>query len=93
MAITSLISRMDRNEGLAAIKLLNKLESETTYTWTKAKTTQFAEGKKVTLKKLVKPGWKWVVSQLIGTVSFLEISTDEYKSTYVQYHFTIQEAS
>lgn len=72
------------NVGTEAIKLLNKLESETSYTWTKAKTTQFAEGKEVTLKKLVKPGWKWVVSQLIGTVSFLEISTDEYKSTDVQ---------
>ena len=80
------------NQAIELLKNWVKIgvTSETTYTWTKAKTKEFAEGKIVTLGsngsngKLVKPGWKWVVSQLVGTASFTEISTDKYKSTDVQ---------
>ena len=81
--------------GLEAIDLLDKwaklsVSSETTYTWTTTKTKEFAEGKVVTLGsngsngKVVKPGWKWVVSQLVGTAGFTEIRTDKYKSKDVQ---------
>ena len=78
--------------GFKAIKLLKiaKFEAETTYTWTNAKTKQFAEGNEVTIGssgdngKLVKPGWKWVVSQLVGAASFTEISTDKFKSIDVK---------
>ena len=77
-----------------ATKLLKNVvfdfKSETSYAWTYTKTKEFAKGKIVTLGsngsngKLVKPGWKWVVSQLVGVADFAEISTDRYKSTDLQ---------
>ena len=80
------------NQAIELLKNWVKIgvTSETTYTWTKSKTKEFAEGKIVTLGsngsngKLVKPGWKWVVSQLVGVAGFAEISTDKYKSTDLQ---------
>jgi len=73
--------------GFKAIKLLNlKVDSETTYTWTTTKTREYAEGSEVTIGngKMVKPGWKWIVKQLVGTAAFAEISTDKYKSLDVK---------
>ena len=72
--------------GIEATKLLNKLESDTTYTWTNTKTREYAEGSEVTIGrgKMVKPGWKWIVKQLVGTAAFAEISTDKYKSIDVE---------
>ena len=64
-----------------------KFESETTYSWTNSKTKKFAEGNEVTIGgngKMVKPGWKWIVKQLVGTAAFAEISTDKYKSIDVK---------
>ena len=71
--------------GYQATELL-KLTSDTTYTWTNAKTREFAEGSKVIIGngKMVKPGWKWIVKQLVGTAAFAEISTDNFKSIDVE---------
>ena len=40
---------------------------------------------------MVKPGWKWIVKQLVGTAAFAEISTDKYKSTDVQCNTQVSE--
>ena len=71
--------------GVEATKVL-KMSASVSFSWSNTNTKEYAEGSEVTIGtgKMVKPGWKWIVKQLVGSAAFAEISTDKYKSVDVK---------